>query len=46
MPTLRFDFMELTELPNIPDNITKLYCINNKLTSLPELPPNLEELHC
>jgi hypothetical protein len=35
-----------SELRDIPDNITKLYCISNKLTRLPDLPPNLEELHC
>jgi len=36
--------MNLTSLPELPDNLTQLDCSNNRLTSLPRLPPNLREL--
>jgi hypothetical protein len=31
----------LTELPELPDGVTMLYCQNNQLTSLPTLPTTL-----
>jgi hypothetical protein len=33
-------------LPNLPQNLTVLYCLQNKLTSLPNLPQNLKTLNC
>jgi len=36
----------LTELPSIPDNVTKLTCYGNQLTTLPKLPAGLIELRC
>jgi len=43
---LDFANMSLKNLPEIPDNIKKLYVYNNQLTFLPKLPENLEELYC
>ena len=38
--------IDLISLPELPDNLTHLYCSNNNLTSLPKLPDNLVELDC
>ena len=36
----------LTELPELPPNLTRLSCVKNKLDKLPELPDSLEILDC
>ena len=36
----------LTELPELPQTLTDLYCSDNQLTVLPELPQTLTELFC
>lgn len=38
--------LNLTTLPDIPDNVKILLCEMNKLTSLPTLPSTLVNLHC
>lgn len=43
---LRFDEMKLRALPQLPPNLTELYCSGNLLTSLPELPESLTVLDC
>ena len=37
---------QLTVLPALPNDITRLYCQENYLSQLPELPPNLRLLVC
>jgi len=37
---------QLTELPDLPLELTSLSCGYNQLTVLPELPPDLEMLNC
>ena len=44
--TLDLSFLELTELPELPNTLTQLYCHNNNLTKLPELPKTLTTLYC
>ena len=38
--------MNLTELPELPSNLTHLHCEYNKLTKLPKLPNGLINLYC
>ena len=44
--TLNLNNLSLTELPELPKGLERLYCGNNQLTKLPELPPTLEYLYC
>jgi Leucine-rich repeat (LRR) protein len=45
--TLDISYLDLKELPNnLPNNLTELYCYNNKITKLENLPDNLTELDC
>ena len=45
--TLDLSRLGLTELPDLPVGLTKLYCHNNQLTTLPEtLPASLTTLYC
>jgi len=37
---------QLTQLPELPENLQRLDCYNNQLTQLPELPENLQEIYC
>ena len=44
---LDLSWLGLTDLPELPAGLTKLWCHNNLLTKLPEtLPAGLQELHC
>jgi len=43
---LELNELELTELPNLPEDLEVLDCGRNKLTSLPKLPKNLKVLNC
>jgi Leucine-rich repeat (LRR) protein len=40
------DNNQLTTLPNLPAELTYLYCHDNQLTALPDLPTTLTSLHC
>ena len=44
--TLNLDYLNLTELPELPEGLERLYCYDNKLTELPELPEGLKTLKC
>ena len=44
--TLSLNYLNLTELPELPNSLERLYCYNNNLTELPELPNSLKELSC
>ena len=33
-------------MPELPENLEKLFCWNNQLTKLPKLPDNLKLLYC
>ncbi len=37
---------QLTKLPDLPPNLTELFCYNNQLTELPDLPSTLTHLFC
>jgi Leucine-rich repeat (LRR) protein len=43
---LDLSYLDLTSLPDLPDNLTELNCNGNKLTILPTLPNSLTELNC
>jgi len=38
--------LRLTELPELPVDLTSLMCNNNQLISLPKLPASLKKLNC
>ena len=44
--TLDLTYLTVIELPELPNDIIKLYCYNNKLTKLPELPDSLKVISC
>jgi E3 ubiquitin-protein ligase SspH2 len=44
--TLNLSYLNLTELPELPKGLEKLYCDNNNLNQLPELPEGLKYLFC
>ena len=43
---LSLEYLNLNNLPTLPNNVKKLDCNSNKLTTLPTLPINLIELNC
>jgi Leucine-rich repeat (LRR) protein len=44
--TLNISYMELEQLPELPDNLTTLLCHGNKLTEIQSLPRGLKKLVC
>jgi len=44
--SLNIGNLNLTELPELPEGLERLYCTNNQLTKLPKLPKGLERLYC
>ncbi len=44
--TLDLSYLQLTQLPTLPDKLQYLLCDNNELTELPTLPTNLKLLYC
>ena len=44
---MSYEYLNLTELPPLPNYLTYLYCFINRLTTLPEqLPKFLKDLRC
>ena len=43
---LNLSNLNLTHIPNLPENLKELLCTDNRLTSLPELPDSLVVLSC
>jgi Leucine-rich repeat (LRR) protein len=43
---IEVDGNQLTRLPQLPPNLTLLWCNDNRLTKLPRLPLSLKKLYC